>query len=47
MKSARKWTMSEVQGFAKWDAARKSGEIGEPKHFETVDDLESWLDDKD
>jgi len=46
METARKWTMTEVQGFAKWDADRKSGKLGTPMHFETVEELESWLHDK-
>ena len=47
MQATRKWTMTEVQGFAKWDSDRKSGKLGLPKHFDTVDALESWLHERD
>ncbi len=47
MQTDLRWTMEEVQGFAKWDADRKSGKLGAPKHFKTVDELESWLHKQD
>lgn len=43
MQATRKWTYTEVQGFAEWDKARKEGKLGSPVRFETVKQLESWL----
>lgn len=46
MAATRKWTFDEVKGFSEWDQARKDGKLGSPVRFDTVNELESWLNAK-
>ena len=40
------WTEEEIKGFKEWDKKRKTGELGAPIIFKTVDELRKWLDSK-
>ena len=41
----KEWTPEELKGFKEWDEKRKNGEFGEPKSFNTVDELRKWLNE--
>jgi len=41
--TVRKWTVEEVKAFSDWDKKRKSGQLGAPMRFNTVDELMKWL----
>lgn len=41
--TVRKWTLEEVTKFSEWDQKRKTGQLGSPMRFNTVEELKQWL----